>query len=280
VLGQPSITSRGTDVELAPDAPLAVDARELRAAVAAGHWGDVIHLYRGPFLDGVHPGGSARLESWIERERRELERLFLRACEREYAGLRAAARWEDAVSVARQWLAADSLSEAAALALLGALEAPDTEEAGARAPGLRGAAPAPGQDYGASPGERVQARAAVLAERLTGPGNRVADGARLRRQSAALADAAWRRRSTPARRPATSRKAGAEGSQHDGRAGDACSAAAGAVTARARGNPGRRSLAGRGSNRLTHCSAAFAVRARLSTATWARGGGPAQREPR
>lgn len=170
VLGPNAITARGAEVELDPHAPLTVDARDLDAAVAAERWGDAIGLYGGAFMDGVHPGDSARLEAWIARERRRLELLFVRACEREYAAQRAAECWDDAASVARRWTEADPLSEAAALALLRALEAPDTAEAGARAfqayEALRVRLM---REFGAVPGERVQARAAVLAERLSEP---------------------------------------------------------------------------------------------------------------
>jgi DNA-binding SARP family transcriptional activator/TolB-like protein len=167
VLGASSITARGTDVELDPSTPLAVDARELRDAIAAERWGDAVRLYGGAFLDAVHPGGSSRLESWIERERRDLEGLFLRACERDYATLRAAARWDDALHTANRWLHADPLSESAALALLSALEAPDTAEADARALKAYEALRLRLAKEGVAPGERVRVRAAVLAERLT-----------------------------------------------------------------------------------------------------------------
>ena len=168
VLGPHSITARGAEVELEPAVPLRVDARELAAAAAAERWSDAVRLYGGAFLDGVHPGGSARLEAWIDRHRRELERLFLRACEGEVSRLGKAGSWEEAVSVAQRWAAADPLSEGAALALMGALEAPGTDEADARAlqayEALRRRLE---REYGTSPAKRVQLRAAVLAERLS-----------------------------------------------------------------------------------------------------------------
>jgi DNA-binding SARP family transcriptional activator/TolB-like protein len=167
VLGPHSITTGRTDVELNPAAPLAVDAVDLRAAAMAERWGDVVRLYGGTFLDAVHPGDSARLEGWIERYRRELERLFLRACERECVALRTAARWDDACDVARRWLGTDPLAESAALALLGGLEAPGTAAADARALRAYEELRLRLARDGAVPGERVQARAAVLAERLS-----------------------------------------------------------------------------------------------------------------
>ena len=177
VLGPHSITARGTDVELDPDVPLAVDACELRAAADAERWADVIRFYHGPFLAGVHPGDSAQLDAWIGRERRNLELLFLRACEHEYAAARAAARWDDAQCVARAWLDADPLSETAALALLGAIEAPDTDEALARAlQAYEALRLRLAREFETAPGERVQARAAALAERLPPPADLAGPG--------------------------------------------------------------------------------------------------------
>ncbi|NJD10512.1 MAG: hypothetical protein FIB01_08790, partial [Gemmatimonadetes bacterium] len=168
VLGPNAITARGTDVQLSPSAPLTVDALELRAAAAAEQWDQAIRLHTGAFLDGVHPGGGARLESWIERERQALEQSFLHACERAYAAHRSAGRWDYALAVARRWLEADPLSEAAALAVLAALEAPDTDEAGARAlQAYEALRQRLAKEFGTSPGARGQARAAVLAERLS-----------------------------------------------------------------------------------------------------------------
>jgi len=169
VLGPNSITARGSDVGLEAAVPLRVDARELAEAVAAECWSDAVRIYDGTFLDGVHPGGSTRLEAWIDQHRRELERLFVRACEGEVARLGKAGCWEEAVSVARRWVDADPLSEAAALALMGALEAPGTNEADARAlqayEALRKRLE---REYGTTPANRVQLRAAVLAEQLSG----------------------------------------------------------------------------------------------------------------
>ena len=170
VLGSHAITARGTDVVLDAGVPLAIDACELRAAAEAERWDAVIRLYGGPFLAGAHPGESVQLEAWIERERRKYELLFLRACEREYSTARSAACWERAHAVAQAWLDADPLSETAALALLSAIEAPDTDEAGARALQAYDALRLRlAREFDTAPGERVQARAAVLAERLPPP---------------------------------------------------------------------------------------------------------------
>jgi len=168
VLGPHAISARGAEVELEAAVRLRVDARELAEAAAAERWSDAVRLYGGPFLDGVHPGGSTRLEAWITQHRRELEQLFLRACEGECARLGSAGRWEEAVSVAQRWADTDPHSEAAVLALMGALEAPGTDESDARAlkayEALRRRLE---REHGTAPARRAQLRAAVLAERLS-----------------------------------------------------------------------------------------------------------------
>ena len=167
VLGPHAITARGFEVALDERAPLRVDAREFRVATQAKSWASALALYGGPFLDAVHAGESARLEAWLDGERRALAALHLRACEAEYGRLRSEQQWEEAAVVARRWVDADPLAEAAALALLRALEAPGTAEADARAlqeyETLRARL---SRDYSTSPGPRVQGRAAVLAERV------------------------------------------------------------------------------------------------------------------
>lgn len=167
VLGRDALAARGAEVVLAPGAPLVVDAREFAAAVRAERWSEALALWGGTFLEGVEAGGSRRLEAWIEGQQRELGQLFVRACEREHAVLRSGGRWDEAADVARRWVEVDPLSEAAALALLGALEAVDTPEADGRAfreyQLLRARLE---REYGAEPGARVAARGAVLRERL------------------------------------------------------------------------------------------------------------------
>lgn len=171
VLGPHAIAARGPEVKLAAGAPLVVDAREFAAAIRAERWAEALGLWGGGFLEGVHVGESRRLEAWIDGEQRELSQMLVRACEREHARLRGSGCWEDAAAVARRWLEAEPLSESAALGLLGDLEGADTPEADARAfreyQVLRARLE---REYGAEPGGRVAARAAVLQERLQATG--------------------------------------------------------------------------------------------------------------
>lgn len=190
VLGSHAITARGFEVALNERAPLRVDAREFRVATQAESWAEALALYGGPFLDAVHPGESARLEAWLDGERRALAALYVRVCEAEYGCLRSNQQWEEAAVVARRWVDADPLAEAAALALLRALEAPGTAEADARAlkeyEALRARL---SRDFSTSPGPRAQGRAAVLAERVaqTSPAPSVAASVPVPISSAALA---------------------------------------------------------------------------------------------
>ncbi|HEX9108077.1 MAG TPA: BTAD domain-containing putative transcriptional regulator, partial [Longimicrobiales bacterium] len=171
VLGPHAITARGLEVVLSHSAPLAVDALEFTAAVRAGHLAEALELYAGPFLDGADTAGSHGLEAWIEAQRQELERSFARVCEQEYVRLRGLRQWEEAATLAHRWLQADPLSEPAGLALLGALEGTEAADADARAlREYRALRTRLLRDYGLTPGARLEARAAVLMERLAGSG--------------------------------------------------------------------------------------------------------------
>ena len=133
VMGRQTIVTTRAEAALAPDAPLAVDARELEQALTERDFGRVVSLYGGPFLDGVHVGASHSFEQWVARERARLERLFLQACSRECIALARARRWDECAALAGRWLDAAPLSADAALFLLNALKGPGTREADRRA---------------------------------------------------------------------------------------------------------------------------------------------------
>ncbi len=117
-LGSGAISARSTDVSLAEDARLRVDAVQFAAAVRAGDWEGALVVHSGPFLDAVYVGGSARFEQWVDGEARRMARLFQTACERRCAELAAREAWVECAGVARRWLRADPASAGAALALL------------------------------------------------------------------------------------------------------------------------------------------------------------------
>lgn len=125
-LGQRAITTRDTEVALASELPLDVDALELAAAVESRDYGRAIALYSGPFLEGVHVEDSPAFEQWSSRERRRLEALFVHACAQHCAMLARARRWDECGAVAARWIEAEPLSADAAIYLLNAAKAPGT----------------------------------------------------------------------------------------------------------------------------------------------------------
>jgi DNA-binding SARP family transcriptional activator/TolB-like protein len=168
LLGRDAIAHRSSDVVLAEDVRLDVDARELAAACAARDAKRAVGLYGGPLLDGIHVGGSGRFEEWVSRERERYSRLFTRACEGECLALARARRWDDCAALARRWLAAAPLSTDAALYLINAIKAPGSREATLHALAeYRNLAARLERDFGARPDERVAALAAELSSRAS-----------------------------------------------------------------------------------------------------------------
>ena len=133
LLGSEAIALRGTDVSLAPGAPLDVDALALTAAAERKDDERVLELYGGRFLDSVYVEGSVAFDEWVERERRRLEKLYVDACARRTRALAEAGEWDAATGAAQRWLEADPLSEPALHALLDALLAPGTPQSEVRA---------------------------------------------------------------------------------------------------------------------------------------------------
>ena len=133
LLGADAIALRGTDVSLAPTAPLLVDALALTAAAERKDDQRVLELYGGRFLDGVYVEGSVAFDEWVERERRRLDKLFVDACARRTHTLIQAGDWDASIAAAQRWLDADPLSEPALQALLDALLAPGTPQSEVRA---------------------------------------------------------------------------------------------------------------------------------------------------
>jgi DNA-binding SARP family transcriptional activator/Flp pilus assembly protein TadD/TolB-like protein len=129
VLGSEVLARRQTEIALAEEVPLDVDAVELADAVAAREYGRAATLYGGSFLDGVHIEGSDRFERWVDGERRRLESLFLEACQKECMALARARRWDECAALAARWLETAPLSTDAALYRLNALKAPGTRDA-------------------------------------------------------------------------------------------------------------------------------------------------------
>ncbi len=126
ILGPDAIPQRSSSVALSASVPLSVDARSFIAASIAGDTRKVAELYAGPFLDGVHVGGSRTFEDWSDAERSMYEARFIAACVAECARLRESGSWTGCAELARRWLAAAPLEAKPAIELLHALAAPGT----------------------------------------------------------------------------------------------------------------------------------------------------------
>jgi DNA-binding SARP family transcriptional activator/TolB-like protein len=171
VLGREAIAARQADVALADDLPLDVDALELSALFERRLYGEAAALYGGPFLAGVYVPGSTTFDHWADGHRARLESLFLQACERQCAVLAGAQQWPECADLAGRWLDASPLSPAAALAMIGALEAPGTPEADRQALAayerLRARL---AREFGSAPGTEVAAlRDRIEARRAARP---------------------------------------------------------------------------------------------------------------
>ncbi|CAN5715321.1 hypothetical protein BH23GEM6_BH23GEM6_24480 [soil metagenome] len=76
------------------------DVDAFQRALANDGWEEAVHLYRGPFLDGVYLDGACEWDSWADGERQRLARLYSSALEALALSCEAAG---DAVGAARAW---------------------------------------------------------------------------------------------------------------------------------------------------------------------------------
>ncbi len=133
ILGRDAIVATQSEVSLARDAPLVVDAIGfVELAAQATERRRAIEMYGGRFMDGVYVEGSDTFEQWLSAEQLRLERAYVKCCEQECLALAASAD-AGCAAVAERWLDVEPLSGRAALALLDALAAPETADADARA---------------------------------------------------------------------------------------------------------------------------------------------------
>lgn len=167
ILGKEAITLRQEEVALAETAPLAVDVREFRAALAAHDPARAAALYGGPFLDGVYVDRSPEFDDWASRERDRLAREFAQAAKEACAADRDAGSDSRRAETALRWLGAEPLSDDAAVHLIEARSAAGTPEALVAAVGeFDRLAATLKRDYTLGPGPRSTALAAELRTRL------------------------------------------------------------------------------------------------------------------
>ena len=134
VLGRDAIVATRSELSLAGNVPLVVDALEFaeRAAIAEERL-HAIASYGGKFLEGIYVSGSSSFENWASKEQARFERMLVAACERECASLVSRGALSDAAVVAERWLDAEPLSAKAALKLIEVLTRPESREGNAHA---------------------------------------------------------------------------------------------------------------------------------------------------
>ncbi|MGH7590395.1 MAG: BTAD domain-containing putative transcriptional regulator, partial [Gemmatimonadales bacterium] len=168
VLGKDAVTLRQEEISLGNDIPLAVDALEFRAAVAARDPVRATSIYGGAFLDGVHISDAVDFDDWASREREQLARTFADAA-RAATDIHATAQAHDAqAGTAARWLGAEPLSDDAAVELLSGLAGLRTPAALARAVAeFDRLATRLKRDFELGPGPRTRALATRLREELS-----------------------------------------------------------------------------------------------------------------
>ncbi len=99
------------------------DVHQFRDAIAAGEWSRAVQIYHGPFLDGIHLGGSSELEEWIDTTRAVLARECAGALECLATAAEVSGDREAAVGWWRQRQGQDPWDSRVALRLMRALVA-------------------------------------------------------------------------------------------------------------------------------------------------------------
>jgi TolB-like protein/DNA-binding SARP family transcriptional activator/Tfp pilus assembly protein PilF len=119
-LGRHAVSAEGGQLRLDPGVVWS-DIVEFRKHLAREEWEQATALYRGPFLDGVHPGGGLELEQWVEAERSGLEERFILALEGLARETAARGELQAALQLWRRRAATDRLSARGARGLVQAL---------------------------------------------------------------------------------------------------------------------------------------------------------------
>lgn len=168
VLGRDALRTQGSEIVLADDAPLVVDALELIGAASRGDHARVAELYRGPFLDGFYINDAPEFDEWRDRERARLARRFSKSAAAHCAKLAEAADWETCRDVAERWLDVEAESKDAGLMLLRATAAPSTHAAYATAlRSYESLVARLDRELGIAPAPDVQAFANDITDRLS-----------------------------------------------------------------------------------------------------------------
>ena len=92
---------------------VSVDARDFVAAVEHGRDSQALALYEGAFLGASHVGTTKEFESWVDRQRSYLGRLYREVCRRLTAAHAEAGDLDAALAVASGWADRDPLDDEA-----------------------------------------------------------------------------------------------------------------------------------------------------------------------
>ena len=104
-LGSDWIDSRAH--ELVVSDVVRTDAGDFAQALERGDTESAVHLYRGPFLDGVHLADLQAWESWVDGRRAQYARSFRKACRVLLEAKLAAGDSAGAIEIAERWAARD-----------------------------------------------------------------------------------------------------------------------------------------------------------------------------
>jgi DNA-binding SARP family transcriptional activator len=99
------------------------DANDFTRALERGDNESGVHLYQGPFLDGVHLVDLSSWESWVDSRRAQYARAFRKACRELLEARRAAGNLAGAIEAAERWTARDPSDDEAQHRLIEALAA-------------------------------------------------------------------------------------------------------------------------------------------------------------
>lgn len=108
------LVTKGDSIALEGSAELWVDATDFLARLQQGttsEWASPVHLWRGPFLEGVDLPGCDAYDEWLNRERQTWELRLLTAIGTLIEQHEVNANWGRVAELARQALAIDPLQE-------------------------------------------------------------------------------------------------------------------------------------------------------------------------
>jgi TolB-like protein/DNA-binding SARP family transcriptional activator/cytochrome c-type biogenesis protein CcmH/NrfG len=120
-LGDDWVESRGDRIDVTDQ--ITSDAVELVRHVEEGRHARAFELWDGPFLSGVHLASTVPFQRWSDGWSGRLARHFRSAARELVAEREGAGNPEDALAVARRWVAADPLEDEAQHALIRLLAA-------------------------------------------------------------------------------------------------------------------------------------------------------------